>query len=191
MKTSESPPHPLRSMSGFPWRRGSSPLRGDALARITLPTAAWSIVGMVVLGALGEGGVTAKSLIDKGRSRAARMRVMDQIRYRLVEARIGTPAVSDSNHRLEFQDPNLETTSAFQFVTATRELLYDRDVSRKESGENPMFGGVKVADVPFDLIFSIRKSGALIAVRMGASVGSGIGEGDGPSGETLVYLRNI
>lgn len=130
---------------------------------------------------------TTKDLYAETRTRSARMAALDQVRYRLIEARIGTLDITDANHRIRFIDPNLDTTSEFYFDTETSRLLYDDDIDDNKAP-------VVVVSGPIDLTFEHEggdpmDSIVLLNVRTAAPIGQG--DVDTQDGETVVFLRNV
>lgn len=165
--------------------------RGVTLVEAMISMVIAGMIGAVVVGILRQTGLATKDMYAETRTRSTRMIALDQIRYRLVEAEIGTVVISDSDHRIEFDDPNLGTTSAFIFVPATRVLLYDADVDTDETGEDPTHGGRQVASGPIDLTFESQEDGAIVVLRVKSAAEVAFGDVDEQDGETAVYLRNI
>ena len=130
-------------------------------------------------------GRSIKEIYGQTRTRSSRMRALDQIRYRLCEARIGTVNVSQGDHRIEFVDPNLGgNASAFFFVEPTNTLFYDIDI-------NDGAPAVSVLRGPIDITFDLQSAGAMVQLRVKSQAHMAHGDVDVQDGETTVYLRNI
>lgn len=158
--------------------------RGITLAEAMISMVIAGMIGAVVVGIMRQTGLATKDMYAETRTRSTRMIALDQIRYRLVEAEIGTVVISDSDHRIEFDDPNLGTTSAFVFVPETRVLLYDADIDDATAA-------IEVASGPIDLTFESQEDGAIVVLRVKSAAEVAFGDVDEQDGETAVYLRNI
>jgi hypothetical protein len=112
------------------------------------------------------------------------MGALDQIRYRLVEAQIGTVTITNGDRRIEFVDPNLGTTSSFFFDAGDSKLFYDDDI---DDGTDE----IEVIDGPIDLTFETEEEGALVKLNVRTQAPIGFGDVDTQDGETVVYLRNV
>lgn len=153
-----------------------------------------------VLGLFWISTVTIKDLYGPIRSRTSRSIAINEIRFRLSDARIGSAVVLDNNHKIRFVDPNLTTggadvTSEMYFVPAERTLYYRENIN---SG-NP----VKIAKGPIDITFTLgttdidpshvlrlgEDSTVTIFVRTSSDLS--YSRVDTRDGETVVYLRNL
>lgn len=150
------------------------------------------MVTSVVVYMMFQSALTTKDMYAETRTRSTRMRALDQIRYRLVEAQIGTVDITNSGRRIEFIDPNLDVTSAFFFVLpdpVTAEggtLFYDEDVDNSDPED--------VVQGPIDLTFELENDDAtngtiILNVRTAAPIG--MGDVDTQDGVTVVYMRNV
>lgn len=170
-------PAPLRSIRS----------RGVTLVELMISAAISVLVTGIVVYIMYQSTATTKDMYAETRTRSTRMRAIDEIRYRLIEARIGSLKITDANRRIRFVDPNLDTTSEFYFVVDTRTLFYDDDIDDAEDA-------VAVVRGPIDLEFEHDMGDPLssivhVNVRTAAPVG--MGDVDTQDGETLVYLRNV
>ena len=139
---------------------------------------------------------TAKELYGPAHSRSERMNALNQIRLRLCEASVGSCAVSDDGHRIQFVDPNLGgVTSEFYFNAELRQLYYNPDIA---SGS-----GSIVARGPIDITFTLGTTDldvlghaeflgtdACVTLFVRTSADLTYGNVDTRDGETVVYLRN-
>jgi len=107
--------------------------------------------------------------------------VLEFLRYTLSMADYTTVAISNANHRIEFQDPNLlGIESAFEFKSGR--LWYDRDTSDLEEEE---VGGHLIS-MTFTSIFA----GTVIHVDIISRGRSGEIEGEAIQSSADIYLRN-
>jgi len=130
-------------------------------------------------------GRTVNVLYGPTQARSARMIALDQIRYRLTDGKVGSCVVSDSDHRIRFNNPNLGSsiTSEFYFDTATKTLFYDDDVSSGLSGQ-------AVAEGPIEITFELESAGAIVKVTVKTEADLAYADVDEQDGESAVYLRN-
>ena len=136
-----------------------------------------SLVGLQYMTAF-----TGKNYLNQTRARTIRRNTLDQIRFRLFNAKIGTCAVSSEGHRLDYSDPNLAgVASAFDFDRGS--LIYDADTG---DGAGPVVLVKGARDVRFDLL----NAGSIVRVSVSSAANVGKGGVDEEIGETMVYLRN-
>jgi len=143
---------------------------------------------------------TINELYGPTRSRSVRMIALNQIRFRLCDARIGSVTVSDGNHRIQFEDPNISAggtpvQSEFYFDTAHRTLYYNADIEHPKPTAvtrgpiNVMFiKGSLALDPPNFKVF--KGTDAVVTVFVQTSFELSYSKVDLRDGETLVYLRN-
>lgn len=136
--------------------------------------------------------LTTKEVYGETRTRASRMRALDQIRYRLCNARVNSVSLSEEDdayggyHYIEFVDPNLGgPTSSFQFNPADRTLLYDDDVDDAGDAVKVLTGPINIS---FDLNDEMKEGLVVLKVKSSAAVKRG--DVDIQDGETIVCLRN-
>lgn len=185
-----------RSKTGLTARRGTS------LLELMIA----SVVSSMVMGAVAmlmwTSGRAIKTVYGQTRTRSARMRAIDQIRYTLANAEIGSVVEYDAQyepppegsgdpptligyHRIDFTDPtNGAGTSTFFFNSGNDTLFYDAD-----TGDGTPAAAILTG--PVDVLFQIEAA-ELIRIRVKtSSVNTYGGDVDTQDGETLVYLRNI
>lgn len=168
-------------------RRGQ---KGFTLIELMFAIAISSLVMVAVASLQYISGRAIKDVYGETRTRQSRTMSLDQIRYRLCNAEVGTLSVSQPNeegngyHRIEFVDPNLGGgTSVFYFVPTTRTLYYDGDIDDDTAAVEAVVG-------PIDVAFETRSSGELIYLYVKSTSAMAGGDVDTQDGETLVYLRN-
>ena len=125
-----------------------------------------------------------KDVYGQTRSRGARMISLDQIRYRLMNARIASCAVTPDGRRIEYEDPTLagNPTSALNFSTTDGTLYYDFNI-------NDCIAAAAAGHGPIDVNFVVSNP-ALVTIT--ATTTSNMGEEltDKLTMTTAVYLRN-
>ncbi len=170
--------------------RRSSRRRGVTLVEAMISMLITGLMGVAIVGVMRETGRTQKVMFAETRTRATRMAALQALRFRLVEAKIGTVEVSHEGHRIEFQDPNIEgATSTFFFNPDTRKLFYDDRIHDLKPASLVLSG-------PIDLTFGTLESGELglpasrIRLRVRSSAETAIGDVDTQEGVTEVYMRN-
>jgi len=161
------------------------------------------ISSLVMAGVIAIQYLTAKTINDlygPTRSRSVRMIALNQIRFRLCDGKIGSVVVSDGNHRIQFEDPNLSAggtpvLSEFYFDTANRILYYDADIAHPNPTKvakgpiNVMFiKGSLALDAPNFKVY--KGTDAVVTVFVQTSYELAYSKVDLRDGETLVYLRN-
>lgn len=163
--------------------------RGFTLAEVMIAMAISTLVLIAVMTTQYISARGIKEVYGQTRTRSSRMRGLDQIRYRLADAQIGTinlsQASADGFHRIEFDDPNLlGATSAFYFVSATNTLFYDDDINDADAA-------VEVVEGPIDISFDTQSGGAIILLKIKTAAAMVLGDVDTQDGETAIYLRNV
>jgi len=174
--------------------RGSS--RGFTLTELMIGAAISSLVMAAIVALQLITARTLKELYGPTRSRSERMIALNEIRRYLVDARIGSYVISEDDHRIEFEDPNLGSpgspvTSAFEFDPASKTLFYDDDID-----SSPV--AWKVAKGPINITFSRGASGlaagsdedSVVTLFVETSADLAYSKVDLRDGETCVYLRN-
>lgn len=182
--------------------RRIAPLRGRATRGLTLIELmiAVGISSLVMVGVVSLQYISArtiKELYAPTRSRSVRMIALNQIRFRLCNAKIGSCVVSDTNHRIQFEDPTLgaSVVSEFYFNTSNRTLYYDADIANSDPQE--------VANGPINITFTLGSTDldvpnhtvylgtdAIVTVYVQTSSELAYANVDTRDGETAVYLRN-
>lgn len=173
--------------------RGASRVRrsharcGVSLTEVMIMMMLSLLISIVVVGLMYESALAIKDMYAETRTRSTRMIALDQVRYRISEAMIDTITISNSDHRIDFGNPNLGwgVISRFEFIPGTRRLMYDEDISDSVSP-------VEVAQGPIDLTFEldIDSSGGLVRVLVKSAADVAFGDVDEQDGETAIYLRN-
>jgi prepilin-type N-terminal cleavage/methylation domain-containing protein len=168
-----------------PFRLGKQKSRrGFTLVELMIATAITSLV-MVAVAALQY--ISGRFIVEtygQTRTRSSRMRAIDQIYYRLCDARSNSTITSQGGRRIDFTDPGLGGhASSFSFDTGTKSLYYDDDVSDGK----PAIG---VVNGPIDITFESQAAGALTVLRVKSASQMSRGDVDTQEGQTSVYLRN-
>lgn len=158
--------------------------RGFTLTEVMV-AAAISGMMMGVLAILQYMGArTSHELSGKTHMRTARMQAIDAVRYRLVDARIGSCVIDNEGRRMNFENPSQPgTTSRFYFVEADRTLYFDDNVG---SGD----AAAPIARGPINITFVSQEGGAVILVKVKSSSDMPYQDIDEQEGEVAVYLRN-
>jgi len=141
---------------------------------------------------------TIKNLYGPTRARSSRMQALNQIRFRLADAQIGTCTVSDGNHRIRFHDPNLGAgvISEFQFNPDQKTLYYDDDVGGGSGARAVVKGPIDITftlgstwlDAPSYTVY--RGTDSIVTLYVQTSSELAYSRIDLKEGETVVYLRN-
>lgn len=143
---------------------------------------------------------TIKELYAPTRSRSVRMIALNEIRLRLCDAKIGSCIVSDLNHRIRFEDPNLKVngvsvTSEFYFDKLHRTLYYDANISEsnpqvlvKGPIEVTFIKGCRDLDLDYHSVYLGTDSVVTLYVQTSSELS--YSNVDLRDGETVVYLRN-
>ena len=148
-----------------------------------------SMAMLVIAGLQSASGHGIKDLYNKTRSRAARMKGLDQIRYTLVNAKIGTCVTSNASplggfYTIQYTDPTLGgKTSQFSFNATAHTLSYDADIAAAPAATVVVAG-------PIDISFTVLGVGSLIQLRVRDAASIDFGQTDTQDGITTVYLRN-
>lgn len=165
--------------------------RGFTITEMAVAMAVGSVV-FATVGAIQY--ISARSVSEiygQAHTRSSRMQALDQIRYRICEAEIGTVVLSQTDpsgtgfHRIEFDDPNIPgTTSAFWFVEADRELYYDEDIKDGVAARVVVTG-------PINISFDTISAGAIVQLHVRTLSDMNYATVDSQDGDTQVYLRNM
>ncbi len=174
--------------------------RARGFTMVELSVAA-TISFMVMLSVVAIQFISARTINDlygPTRSRTARMNALNQIRFRLCDAKMGSVVVSDAKHRIRFNNPNLGSgvTSEFYFSVEKRALYYDADISKDPRP-------YQVAQGPIDVTFTKgcvdldppdyttpKGTDAVVTLWVRTSADLSYSRVDVRDGETAVYLRN-
>lgn len=168
--------------------------RGMTLVEVMISVAISSMTMMAVFSLMWTSGRAIKELYGQTRTRSSRMIALDQIKYRLVDAEIGSvveyQADTDDQgvligyHRIDFIDPtNGGVTSSFIFNEATNTLTYDDN-----TGDT--VPAVAVVRGPLNITFEVVSPEIVqLNVKTEATLTYG-NDIDTQEGETKVYLRN-
>ena len=166
-----------------PGRPGSR--RGFTIAEMMVASAITSFVMVAVASFQYMSARAIKEVSGQTRTRSMRMQALDKIRYRLVNAQIGSCVVGYNGQLIRFVDPNLGgAVSAFFFVQSTNELYYDDDIGDATAAK-------AIVEGPIDVNFELQELGAVITLRITSASHATDGQVDVEDGETAVYLRNI
>lgn len=164
--------------------------RGFTLTELMISIAISSLVMVGVMSVQWISGRGIKEMYGQTRTRSSRMRGLDQIRYKLIEAKIGSVVLSQPNsagtayHRIEFKDPRLGgVTSTFYFNSTTNTLYYDDDIAGGGAAYSVVLG-------PIDITFKTESAGAIVDLYIKTSATMVMGDVDIQDGETAIYLRN-
>lgn len=158
--------------------------RGFTLTEVMISVAISSLVMTAVFSMQFISGRAIKEVYGQTRTRSSRMRAIDQIHYRLVNASLGSVVISQEDHRITFVDPNLGgATSAFFFSPDTDTLSYDDDI-----GDTVPARAVAVG--PIDITFEEQVGGAIVYVRVKSASHMAYADVDKQDGEIAVHLRN-
>ncbi len=165
--------------------RGRRGRRGFTLAEVIIAVGITSMVMLVMTSLQFMSARTSRELMGKTHMRASRMQAIDAVRYRLVNARIGSCIIDMDARRIRFEDPNLPgTTSGFIFNPSQRTLFFDDELG---SGDPPL----PVARGPIDITFEAQEGGAVVLIRVKSASSMPYQDLDEQEGEVAVYLRNI
>lgn len=174
--------------------------RGLTLVELLIAAAISSFVLVSVLSIQYITARTLKELYGPTRSRSVRMSALNQIRFRLCDAKIGSIVISDGNHRIQFTDPNLTREgvvirSEFYFNRDDKTLYYDLDVDNSKP--------IKLVKGPINISFRkgsleldppnyklYKGTDAVVTVFVQTSDELAYSKVDLRDGETAVYLRN-
>ena len=180
--------------------------RALTLFELMIGTAISSLVMVAVMFILYISTLTVKELYGPTRSRSARMSALNQVRFRLCDAKIGSCVVSDPDpdsdpvayHRIQFDAPTLGSgiVSEFYFSPEDRTLYYDADINNSDP-QKVARGPINITftlgstdlDVPDHLIYLGTDAVVTIFVQTAAELA--YSNVDLRDGETVIYLRNI
>lgn len=127
---------------------------------------------------------SVKEIFGQTRARSARMIALDAIRYRLMNAKIGSCVASQANRRIDFTDPTRGgITTALYFVQAQQTLYVVDNVAN-----NPT--GVRLASGPYDVTFTPQGAGETVQIWVRSISPEAYSIVDQQDGQTSVYLRN-
>ena len=158
--------------------------RGFTLVEVMMASIISAGLGLTVASVMLVSAVAIKEVFAEARTRSTRMIAIDQARYRLAQAQIGSFVISDSNHRIQYTNPGLGgVTSAFRFDADTLELFYDEDISDGNAA-------ILVAEGPIDFTFELDASGAIVLLNVRSAADVAFGDIDTEEGETAVFVRN-
>ncbi|MCE5230419.1 prepilin-type N-terminal cleavage/methylation domain-containing protein [bacterium] len=160
--------------------------RGFTLSELMIAIGISSLVMMTTAGLMYMAARQTKDIVGQTRMRSARTQAIDEIRYRLSNAKIGTITITDSNRDITFLNPNVSPTfkSRFYFSPDEKTLYYD-----DTDGEGD--GPVPVARGPIEITFELQDSGAVVLVTVKSDSSMAYQQIDQQEGEVAVYLRNI
>jgi prepilin-type N-terminal cleavage/methylation domain-containing protein len=157
---------------------------GFTLAEVLIAIVVTSLVMVAVAGLFYSSARTLKEVDEQARMRTARMTAIDALKYRLMDARIGSCLVSESNRRIQFRDPNLGgVVSAFFFNADSNTLFYDDDI---DDG----VVAVEAARGPIDITFEVQNTGTIVVIKVTTVSDLAYANVDTQDGATAVYLRN-
>jgi len=159
--------------------------RGMTLAETVVAMLIASIISLAVSGLIYATGISFKQLYSDTRARSTRMIALDQVRFRLSSARIGSVRIKDEGRRIDFSDPNLRgARSMFLFDGESGRLMYDDDI---KDSEKP----VMVAEGPITLSFKLAEGGTMIVMSMATFSDMKLKHDRTENGSTSIYLRNV
>jgi len=163
--------------------------RGFTLAEMSVALGIHTLIMAGVASVFWLSARSVKEIYGPARSCASRITALNQIRLRLADATIGSCVFfpGDSYHKIQFDDPNLGTTSEFEFDTVERVLYYDDDIAAGDDARDLLEG-------PINITFRAGGDGvgvdALVTVFVQTSAELAYSRVDEREGETVVYLRN-
>jgi len=164
-------------------------VRGFTLAEMAVALGIHSLVLSGVASVFWLSARAVKEIYGPARSCASRITALNQVRLRLADATIGSCVFfpDESFHKIQFDDPNLGTTSEFEFDTANRNLYYDDDIASSGDAQTLLTG-------PINITFRAGSNGvgvdALVTIFVQTSAELAYSRVDEREGETVVYLRN-
>ncbi len=142
---------------------------------------------------------TIKDLYGPMRARSARMTALNQIRFRLADARIGSCAVSEYGHYILYTDPNIGDTSysLLYFSPGAETLYYVEDLNATGS-----IHVESIAKGPIEINFTLGSTDldtggvvykgvdAIVTCYVRTSERLAYSNVDERDGETVIHLRN-
>lgn len=159
--------------------------RGFTLLEVTISIAISSLVMVAVASLMHISGLQVKNIFGQVQMRQTRMAAIDQIRYKLMNARVGSCSLQQNGRYIQFLDLNLSKTmySSFYFVASEKALYYNKLI-----GDG--VPGVPVIKGPVDVIFTIENP-ALVDIWVKSASQTNFGEIDSQDGTTKVQLRTL
>lgn len=148
--------------------------KGFTLVEVLIAASISTMIMMMIASLQLLSAKAIKDLYNKTRTRAAQMRALDQIRYRLMSASLSSIVVDDGDddlgyREIQFEDPMLAgAVSSFFFDADTNILYYDDDI---DDGSDNMDGyedgndeveGMAVAKGPIDVRFFPQNMNATV-----------------------------
>ncbi len=184
-----------------PFRRAKRGRKGVTLLELITASTIGGVILAGVVSLIYMSGKTIRDIYGPTRARSIRTNVINQIHFRLADARIGSCTVSDEGHRLSFVDPNLavggvNVTSEFFFSADERALYYDDDISADPPANI-------VAKGPIEITFTLGSraldpnrvlylgQSAVVTLFVKTAEELSYSDVDERDGETAVYLRNL
>ena len=157
--------------------------RGYTLLEMMVAASISSLIMIAVASLQSISAVQIKNLSGQSKTRQTRMAALDQIRYILMNARVGSCSTQQYGRYIQFRDLNVSKTmnSAFYFVASTRTLYYNKGVTDG-------IPAVSVLQGPVDIIFTVEKQ-ALVKIWVKSASQKNYGEVDTQDGITKVQLR--
>lgn len=167
-------------------RFGRISRRAFTLSELMIAVGVSSLVMVTIAGLMYMAARESKDVLGQTRMRSARTQAIDEIRYRLANARIGSVTISNGNHDMTFLDPNRSPTvmSKFSFNPADKTLYYD-DLDGEGAAAH------SVAKGPIDIQFELQDSGAVVQITVKSDSTLPYRQIDEQEGQEAVYLRNI
>lgn len=160
--------------------------RAFTLSELMIGLGISSLVMVTIAGLIYMAARESKDILGQTRMRSARTQAIDQIRYRLANARIGTIVISNENHDIAFIDPNRSQTVSSKFsFNPTNMTLYFDDLDGEGDSAYP------VAKGPIDIQFELQDSGAVVQITVKSNSSLQYRQIDEQEGQEAVYLRNI
>lgn len=148
--------------------------KGFTLVEVLIAASISSMIMLMVASLQLLSAKAIKDMYNKTSTRAAQMRALDQIRYRLMSASIGSIAVEDGDategyREIQFEDPMLGgAVSRFFFDADSNILYYDDDMDDGTDNidgfedDNDAVEGLAVAKGPIDVRFFPQNFNATI-----------------------------
>ena len=163
---------------------GSRRTGGFTMVEVLISVAISSLVVGAVISLQYISAIAIKEVYGSTRTRSSRMAALDQIKYRLADAQIGSCVVTQDDHRIEFSDPMLGgVTSALFFDDVANVLSYDDDINDNKEA-------LEVVTGPIDITFQVMGAGEMVFVQVKTESKEHYGQVDEQDGEVRIYLRN-
>lgn len=159
---------------------------GFTLSELMIALCISSLVMMTIAGLMYMAARHSKDVLGQARMRSARTQAIDEIRYRLCNARIGSIEITDSGHTITFINPNLSQTvrSKFHFDASLKTLYYDDQVGVGLDSQ-------PCAKGPINIEFILQDDGAVVQVNVKSDSSMAYKQIDEQEGQIAVFLRNI